>query len=242
MVGFEMTASSELLPGAAIDSAVRAASIADLTKFRHATKLITILLGGAAIALASAAGASFYPRDGGTDRSGLPPVRIVTGSAPMLAMEAALAPRPKAVAVARTPRPRPDEPATTGSIEVASDRLTAEARVDEPWGEANVRLIDRLSTVAAVIAKSSPECDRIAHSGLSGSHSAPPDRIVIVVQCGNGTRFLFTRADLEANAPTHAAADLGPAADLAAACEALSGLSFPFRVRCGPRGFGMLHP
>lgn len=241
---------------------VIAASMADLAQERRSLRLIVLATVGAGIVMAAAAGATLSRTDGADgevvalhEPAAKPPaMEIPAADMPARARTAPAAPTsvntpaatpppPEAVLAARMPRPRPDEPMTTGSIEPSG--LAALIPVDAPgledgWSEASLRVVDGLRINASIIAESSPECDRVVQSGLSSRHSNPPDRIFIVVHCENGTRFVFTRADLEANAPRQESAGAADAYDRRIACVALSGmgLPFPFPDGCDPNGYG----
>ncbi len=65
------------------------------------------------------------------------------------------------------------------------------------WGAEGVQRIDELRKTAALMVATSPECDAVAASELSDRRSAPPSRIVIVVECRNGTEYHLDSVDIE---------------------------------------------
>jgi len=71
------------------------------------------------------------------------------------------------------------------------------AEVFAKWGDDGVLRIEELRKTAAQMAAASPECDAVAASNISDLRSAPPNRIVIVVECRNGTDYHLDRADIE---------------------------------------------
>lgn len=99
----------------------------------------------------------------------------------------------------RLPRPRPSEPATTGSIgpvrNVALDLASAIAS-----GRDRAQAHEDLRGKAMLAASISTECDEVVGSEVLEIRSNPENPLVVWVQCGNGTRFYLDRARLEGEA------------------------------------------
>lgn len=91
------------------------------------------------------------------------------------------------------------------------------------WGAKAVARIDGYRKVAAERAASNPACDKVEVSELSDIRSAPPNKIVIFVDCTNLQRFYFTAAELDAGmAPVSIQQKTAaiPDSELVARCEA----------------------
>lgn len=104
---------------------------------------------------------------------------------------AAAAPAP--TPLSRLPRPRPDVPATTGSIRPAA------AEAPSPPIAASGRRLAELQTRAVLIASSWSECDQVDGAEPFELQGAAEGEILIRIRCGNGTRFVLGESDIEAN-------------------------------------------
>lgn len=122
----------------------------------------------------------------------------------------------------RLPRPRPDEPATTGSVGRVAAAPPAIASAPPPGRSvAEARRAEELRKNAMVLASSWADCGDGVESEVLGSPGAPGDRIVISIQCGNGTRFYLDEDEIELNRPRAAESQTARLADedAIAACE-----------------------
>jgi hypothetical protein len=95
-------------------------------------------------------------------------------------------------AVGAAPAPAAVDPAAYAPM----DR-ERHAEVFAKWGAEGVQRIDQLRKTAAETVASSPECDSVTASNISDLRSAPPNRIVIVVECRNGTEYHLDPVDIE---------------------------------------------
>jgi len=98
----------------------------------------------------------------------------------------------------RLPRPRPDEPVITGSIQTSAE-ADRESEPDARERQARGRRFDDLQTRAILIASSWSECDQVEDSELFELPGGIPDDILVRIHCANGTRFVLGEADIASN-------------------------------------------
>jgi len=73
----------------------------------------------------------------------------------------------------------------------------AHPKTFKSWGKSGIDKINKYMKEAAIRASQSPKCDNVESSDLSDNRSAPPNKIVIFVDCSNGERFYFASSDLD---------------------------------------------
>ena len=125
--------------------------------------------------------------------------------------------------LSRLPRPRPDEPATTGSIDRLAAAPAPQTRASPPPAAslADSRRVEELRKNAMVLASSWADCAEGVESEVLESPAGYGERVVIRVQCGNGTRLYLDEEEIGLNrspAPPASLARLGDS-DAIAACE-----------------------
>ena len=87
----------------------------------------------------------------------------------------------------RLPRPRPDEPRFTGSVASAKLRVAPTSR-ETPVAAGALQLAE-LKDKAALTARTWSECGEAVASEVLESRDGPASRVVIRIDCRNGTRF-----------------------------------------------------
>lgn len=91
------------------------------------------------------------------------------------------------------------------------------------WGRDGVRRINELLPLAAEVAASSPQCDRVEIVELSGQRSKPKSKIVFFADCANGKRFYIDAAQIESRRPAKSQEEKTAAitdVDAISSCEA----------------------
>jgi hypothetical protein len=95
---------------------------------------------------------------------------------------------PQPFKMARVPRARPDEPASTGSIGLLPVKSPRPTATDESSANS---IEDDLRSRAFLIASSSAECDRVAGSAVL--KGGGPGDLVVRLRCDNGAQFYLDR-------------------------------------------------
>jgi len=165
-------------------------------------------------------------------------VALIAGTAaPILYLGAPAADAPKPVAAtaaptARVPHPRPDEPIVTGSIDPIGPavRQRSEPAPDgavatETRADAEARRVENLQDQAITIARTWDGCANEVQAEVLQARSSVTDRIVVRIDCGNGTLFYLDQDEIELSqltvgpGPLFAPADPISDGDAVLACE-----------------------
>ena len=160
--------------------------------------------------------------------------------------------------VARLPRPRPDEPVSTGSIDrieatpaavIPTEAAPAPARSLEEEIERTAALAiededrARLRDKAVLVASSWADCDQVVSSQVLRRAG---NSMVVRIDCANAIRFDLGRDEIEASAPAASAETAAALSDAEAvnACEAMvrRGLPYPDSLHRAFASTGVARP